>query len=157
MYTSSNTALGRKKEKIDGFVFLYLKSPRCFLLQLFVQTCAPDHSHRTLLSRPWTLLAHLCFLLLQLFVQTCVPDHSHRALLSRPWTLLAHLCFLSFFGITVFFVPEPTSRTPIMSFYTSFSSRSKTNLLVSDYPTSLSEEHHLYNRGYTFETQSSST
>ncbi len=34
MYTGSNTALGRKR-KIDGFVFLYLKPPRCFLITPF--------------------------------------------------------------------------------------------------------------------------
>ncbi len=34
MYTCSNTALGRKRKK-NGFVFLYLKPPRFFLLHLF--------------------------------------------------------------------------------------------------------------------------
>jgi hypothetical protein len=44
--------------------FFYLKPPRCFFITIFfVQTCAPDHSHRALLSRPLTLLAHLHFLL----------------------------------------------------------------------------------------------
>ncbi len=30
MYTCSNTALGRKRKKIDGFVFFYLKPPLVF-------------------------------------------------------------------------------------------------------------------------------
>jgi hypothetical protein len=63
MYTCSNTALGRKR-KNRWFCFLYLKPPRCFFItSLFFQTCVSDHSHRALLSRPLTLLAHLCFLL----------------------------------------------------------------------------------------------
>jgi hypothetical protein len=62
MYTCSNTALGRKR-KNRWFVFLYLKPPRCFFItSLFFQACVSDHSHRSLLSRPLTLLAHLCFL-----------------------------------------------------------------------------------------------
>ncbi len=63
MYTCSNTALGRKR-KNRWFCFLIFKPPRCFLITKFfsVQTCAPDHSHRALLSRPLTLLAHLHFL-----------------------------------------------------------------------------------------------
>ncbi len=43
--------------------FLYLKPPRCFFItSLFFQTCVSDHSHRSLLSRPLTLLEHLCSL-----------------------------------------------------------------------------------------------
>ena len=63
MYTCSNTALGRKR-KNRWFCFFIFKTPPCFLITtfFFVQTCAPDHSHRALLSRPLTLLAHLCFL-----------------------------------------------------------------------------------------------
>ena len=62
MYTCSNTALGRKRKK--KMFFLYLKPPPLFFdYNFFVQTCASDHSHRALLSRPLTLLAHLCFLL----------------------------------------------------------------------------------------------
>jgi hypothetical protein len=62
MYTCSNTALGRKEKK-DGFVFFIFKTPPLFFYyNFFVQTCVSDHSHRVLLSRPLTLLAHLCFL-----------------------------------------------------------------------------------------------
>jgi hypothetical protein len=57
--TCSNTALGTKR-KNRWFCFFYiLNPPVVFLLLLFVQTCAPDHSHSALLSRPLTLLAHL--------------------------------------------------------------------------------------------------
>ena len=63
MYTCSNTALGRKR-KNRWFCFFIFKPPPLFFYYIFsVQTCAPDHSHRALLSRPLTLLAHLCFLL----------------------------------------------------------------------------------------------
>jgi hypothetical protein len=43
--------------------FLYLKPSVVFFnYNFFVQTCASDHSHRALLSRPLTLLTHLHFL-----------------------------------------------------------------------------------------------
>jgi hypothetical protein len=61
MYTCSNTALGRKR-KNRWVCFFIFKPPRCFLITSFPFTCAPDHSHRALLSRPLTLLAHLHFL-----------------------------------------------------------------------------------------------
>ena len=63
MYTCSNTALGRKR-KNRWFCFFTFKTPPLLFDYIFsVQTCAPDHSHRALLSRPLTLLVHLCFLL----------------------------------------------------------------------------------------------
>ncbi len=81
MYTFSNTALGRKRK---NRFFLYLKPPRFFFItSLFFQTCASDHSHRAMLSRPLTLLAHLCFLL--------------RLVLPPLFSLLLFLFLLSFF------------------------------------------------------------
>jgi hypothetical protein len=61
MYTCSNTGLGRKR-KNRCFFFIFKTPPFFFITSLFFQTCVSDHSHRVLLSRPLTLLVHLCFL-----------------------------------------------------------------------------------------------
>ncbi len=64
MYTCSNTALCRKRKNTWFCFFIFKPPPLFFDYIFFVQTCAPDHSHRALLSRPLTLLVHLCFLLI---------------------------------------------------------------------------------------------